>query len=487
MSWSNQVGRRPQLSRAKTQNVVDSDVVFLVLEHKAHDNKTERSLAAHQKRISWKVALVHDLRPMEFAVSVDQRATFNPEVNVTKDGEQLFPSEGSKTMAKLSSDFIWTQPMRGKLPDIGKTGVYLVRPLHGREQWYKATITEQHNDQTFDATALVPSTDPSQPQKGTEVQLQNLPVQNIRRVGKGGAGHNMEKVEIPQRNLVLTVPAKEPVKATLAVDDGSGRPETEEDIGKLLGRVSPCIAIKSAVGDQPVPCKGTSLQLVLSKEDDRGRKSISGNACQAVVEQFLTSEPRAVKTEASMDSHSWTVQLGPFAEHTIVLERRHKGSHMLTLTVDGELLVESSGPDLGSPNGYWKATFRFVGEKTLEWNLEAMGLGIVRQKKEKVDYECMILFEESKKELRTARFTIDEEDFKEMPDKIDTAGHRNIDNVEYDQFKRAYNIEAPRINAAAPRSPPPAASAGGWLFSCCQTPPVVGAGAEEVSLSRVDR
>jgi hypothetical protein len=461
------------LQRASTQVVGTTDISFLVLQHIVHDSKSLASLASHQKRSSWKIALLSDLRPMEFDVSVDKRTLSYPEVSVSKDGEQLFP-ESNQKQAKMNSDFIWTQPTRGKLKDLGKKGVYLAKPLRSSgDRWLKAVIVEQHDDQTFDADAWVPSND--EPGKFNEVHLANIPVQNIRKVGPGGG----ERVEIPRRNLVLTVPAKEPLKATLSVDDGSGNPETEQDIGELLGRVTPRMEVLAAgsAGEAPVVCKKSNLELHVSKDG----KKVSASASQPVVEHFLNSEVRAVKQEFGMDSHKWIVQLGPYAEHTISLERRQKGSPILTLVVDGDILLQCSGEDLAgvgkAPGSYWKCQFRFLGEKSINWNLDTSGIKDasgdkqVVSKKIKVEYECNVIFEESKRDLTAARFSIDDQDFKELPEKDERqeSNHSVMKDFELDTFASAYRLEVPKPKIAPKELKQPTGVLGGFFAACCST------------------
>merc|ERR1719491_1814421 len=92
------------------------------------------------------------------------------------------------------------------------------------------------------------------------------------------------------------------------------------------------------------------------------QEPVSVNVGAAVLRHFLSGEVRIGDSGATRLAKWWTFQLGPFATHTVKLEKKNRFSTILTLTVDDEVLVECSGEDLGSSPGIWQCKFRFVGE-----------------------------------------------------------------------------------------------------------------------------
>jgi len=61
--------------------------------------------------------------------------------------------------------------------------------------------------------------------------------------------------------------------------------------------------------------------------------------------------------------------LGPFAEHRIEIEKKNRLSPLLTLSVDGEVLCECVGEDLGCGSEEWRCRFSFVGERHIDFNI----------------------------------------------------------------------------------------------------------------------
>merc|ERR1712039_149971 len=107
-----------------------------------------------------------------------------------------------------------------------------------------------------------------------------------------------------------------------------------------------------------------------------------------------------------------------FAEHLIEIEKSSKLSKVATLTVDGELLVESNNEDIDCAPETWEATFRFIGERVLDWEIfehdvhgRALDTRGTVQQKTKVSHQCRVSFNADEKDLARARLLIDDVDF----------------------------------------------------------------------------
>merc|ERR1712137_20858 len=64
----------------------------------------------------------------------------------------------------------------------------------------------------------------------------------------------------------------------------------------------------------------------------------------------------------------WTIAIGKDAIHTITLEKTSK-SKVVTLSVDGALLIESNAEDLDCPTEQWECSFRFKGERVVNFEV----------------------------------------------------------------------------------------------------------------------
>jgi hypothetical protein len=145
--------------------------------------------------------------------------------------------------------------------------------------------------------------------------------------------------QVPQRTLALEVPVKDPTHAILCVDG-------HDLITHYFARAT------------PPPSVGPKM---INVEVSKDRENAEVDVGHSVLEHYLSNEVRAVTHTAEKRKCSWTLQVGPFAEHTIQIESKIT-SRIITLTVDGVKLVEASAEDLDCPGDHWECKFRFVGE-----------------------------------------------------------------------------------------------------------------------------
>jgi hypothetical protein len=101
----------------------------------------------------------------------------------------------------------------------------------------------------------------------------------------------------------------------------------------------------------------------------RREQLVEINTHSEELEHFLSGEVRRGSTHASRQQRSWNLQLGPFATHTLRLEKKNRVSPVMTLYVDDEVLVECSSSDLGSSRDEWRCKFGFIGERQMDFKV----------------------------------------------------------------------------------------------------------------------
>jgi len=148
---------------------------------------------------------------------------------------------------------------------------------------------------------------------------------------------------------------------------------------------------------------------------------VEANIGHDVLAHFNSGEVRAVESEVERLMHSWTAQLGPLAKHTIKVTKKQTLTKIITLVVDDETFVEATAADLGCTGNGWQCSFRFVGEKILDFevfktNSDGAPLDQTAHVEEKRRYmhECSIIIPNDR-DLTTAQFFIDGVDFRQLP------------------------------------------------------------------------
>jgi len=163
--------------------------------------------------------------------------------------------------------------------------------------------------------------------------------------------------------------------------------------------------------------------------------------------------------------HLWKFQLGPFAEHTVEIVKKYTLGNIITLLVDGEVLVEATASDLGLSGGEWKCNFKFVGERLMDFELfttnkDGLVLPETTHVEQKLRYthECSVVipsdweFSTGVCRADTAQFFIDGRHFSEL--KVAIPSHKEQDlSLHPRALQQVYNINTPyAVNPCAPSS-----------------------------------
>lgn len=425
----------------------------MVLEFACRDSSVLPLLGKHCKESSWTIAVGHEPVPLHIVLHVDKQVALAPEVYVTCNGDKMFPLEHNREKAKLKQDFKWSRNFRGTIKGLAAKNFFEVRPEHlSHEQWYPATLTEQREDGLFKAILQMPDGRGS----AQAIDVPGVRVENVRE-----AGGMKRPVQLPSRNVRLEVPMRDPLHALLLVDN--------EPVTHFFGR--------------PTPPPGQVNRNRVAFNVSRNRAEVSADVSHAVLDHFLRGEVRSMRQDADEFVHSWRFQIGPFAEHRVELEKKSRYSHLISLTVDGALLVEATAEDIESRPGCWECSFRLVGERYMDWNVyESDGHGASLDTKgtvthrSKFSHECFVSVDLESRSLVSAKFQIDGKDF------IDLTEFRNQRDDPLRCSPQAlgatYGLMVPyRINEAARISPSSflspmgrhdgGGSIFGFLDACC--------------------
>jgi len=157
-----------------------------------------------------------------------------------------------------------------------------------------------------------------------------------------------------------------------------------------------------------------------------------------------------------MGHRMWTVQLGPFAEHVIEVEKKYQWSKAICLSVDGTPLVEATAADLGCDQG-WHCDFRLLGERCIDFevfetNRDGLALDTkahVLQKRHYTHQLSVHLGEDL--DMASAGLVVDGNDFLELPDKTDGSSQEVPFSLDAQALKLQYGVTVPyKVNQSAP-------------------------------------
>lgn len=405
------------LKKARTTRVDKTEVDFMVLKFVSHDAGVYSHLGQGAKESTWLVQAGREGKPIEIKMHVDRTILTTPEVGIQCDGQYLCPK------AKIREDFVHRWPFRGVATGIGQRDIVEIRPAaFGNEQWHPATLTKQRDDGLFEA--LVWMDDGCGSCK--EYAFQAVPASNIRYRSTG------RPFFVPQRTLKLEVPAKDPAHATLTVDS--------ELMTHFFARPT------------PTPQFGPRMEVLMKVSKDR--RTVTSNVGHQVFSHHISNEVRLVTHSGEKRRRSWTIQIGPFAEHTIDLET-HWNSRVVTLTIDGEKLVEASAEDIDSRD-HWECKFRFMGERYIHYKVHetnqdgvALDTQAIVSQHLKYSRDCAIsVVDESN--LSSADLVIDGVSSDRLPFKRDVHEENEL-NMNLFALHTTYGLTCPyKVNEQAP-------------------------------------
>lgn len=417
------------LRRTRTQAIDQKELDFMVVQFSCHDNTVLGKLGQHSKEVMWRVQVGHDAVPITIVLNVDKSVVSSARVSVTSDDDRLFPLIGTKAKAKLVEDFRHVWPFRGTIKGFNEKSFFEMRLQPSADAWVPATITGQREDGLFEVTITVKD-DHGGPKEICQPAVHKGDIREV---------ITKRPLSLPERHLTLLVPHSDPLNATLTIDG-------KELMTHYFARPSPHLA----PGEE-------EKKVVMDVAKDRSH--VNANVGHSVLAHFMSGEVRSVKCDVHKAKHSWTVQLGPFAEHTILIEKKYSLGKIVTLIVDGEPFIESAGVDIESPGDHWECRFRFVGERQVDMNVfetNRDGVALDKQglvvKKWKYTHDCHIVVQDER-DLRSATLAVDDVTFTELPLKQEPHAEENL-SMDPVAMRLTYGIVTPyKVNELASSGP----------------------------------
>jgi hypothetical protein len=319
-------------------------------------------------------------------------AVLGTQVTIREDGTQVYPSK-PLARGKLLEDWMREWNYRGQYPMVGfvrpgemwipgsiptdvpsqigdaanllqtyMLGDGKLKAMHevmiGKER-YPAVLTKQWPDGTFEVTAFKPN------DWGVhKYSLMEYPAVHKSKIFLTTTGEN---IELPDCLMSLEVCRAAPQSACVFI--------AGESFLEHLGRASPKVSAglpRRIVVDCPKTIRPDLAQQLLRQNImcvQRREQPVEINAHHEELHHFLSGEVRRGNTHASRLQRSWTLQLGPFATHTLRLEKKNHVSPVMTLYVDDEVLLECSSSDIGGSRDEWHGKFSFIGERQMDFRV----------------------------------------------------------------------------------------------------------------------
>jgi len=406
--------------RARTVEAPRQDLDMMVLEYSCRDASAFTAMGKYCKEVKWRVAAM-GTEPVEVGLHVEKLPQMSSEVTISANGNKLFPL-GAKAKEKLKADFEQKWPFRGVAKGINKKNFFEVKPKAMGEEWFPAISVSQKRDGGL-MEALIWLPDGAGGAK--KVFLPAVEKADIREQA------TKKPLTIPERYLKLMVPSEDPLRqSTLTLLDT----REEEHITHFFARATPP---PGGVALETLPAEN-SLFMECSKD----RMQVTSQVTHTTLVDFLSAEGRQIScSPESKTKMTWKFQLGPMAQHTVTVEKKSKTSKIVTLTVDGKLLVESAAKDFDcdwdddhddeaeeKEHGPWACKFRFLGERSLKFKvfetdtegdpLESTDL-VEALSPEQIKYQkvCVVSLTDSR-DLTSALLEIDGVEFNQMKEAV---------------------------------------------------------------------
>jgi len=414
----------------------------MVLQYTCRDQSAITTLSTSCQESNWKIAVGGGSHVIDLKLIVDTHLVGKPSVGVVCNGKHIFP-HSDNDRAKLKEDLKWQCPFRGTIVGIGERNCFEFKPEHGDgDLWYAATVLGQREDGLFKVAVSMPAGE-----GGLRVVEFPAVKEELLREAEG----QKRPVKTPLRSLILQVPMADPKSSTLSVDGSTL-------MTHFFSRPTPAPSKEQG---------GSSLTGLLTPTRTLFRVSRDGSQVTSELghdqlSHFLSGQVKQIAQDASKDRRTWRLQIGPFATHEIELERKYRFNKTISLTVDGELLVESTAEDLESPEGIWQCNFRFSGEKFVDWEVfekspsgQTLRTQAVVSDKRPYSHECVVSFpvEEalaSQMDLSVATLVIDGIEYLELPKGLQAVEEEGL-TLDVQALKGSYSLSVPtKVNTSPP-------------------------------------
>lgn len=386
------------MHRSCTAHVGTSDLDFRVLHYSCHDYNSLASLTkgTHQKQ--WIVQCGSE-SPYNIKLQVEKQFMSGTKVTASCNNEKIYPPNGPST--KLTQDFQYTWRFRAVVKNIGKIDFYEVKAAYVQNEhsdaWLACTILSQKPNLMFEVCVrlLIPgSTDIYK-----EITVPAVQICDLRE------RQSQKPIACEQRILALTFPPENTFeKASLKFD---GDPSVTEHFAKMPSSHS----FNGGV-------QNNSITLNVAKD----RKTVTSKIGAVELRNCLQGECFAIRVnpDGTKTCTWWEIQVGP-SKRRVELEKKAKSSKVLTLSIDGQELVATTGQDLGCSGESWSVGFQLFSELSINFevfqnNKDGVTLDTkaVETMKHKYNHKCRIQLMEMR-DVRDAKLYVNDVEFMNLP------------------------------------------------------------------------
>jgi len=356
---------------------------IMVSRFTSHDPTVGTAVARNCKEKRWKVTFNPDADPIDILLHVHSHKLNASAVSIESNGQAVLHGAGPNRKAEMTEDLCYEWPIhetsdRSNVISIDDVGAHP-----------KRLCTEAPMDSQYSIRSSIRSNNSS---------LVAVPA-NHPTMRATSSGHRVSWASLPDiSSLKLHVPKQDPSRAVLSMDG-----ETVS-----FGKPSP-----PHLDNEDKP----KIRLQLSKD----RSIVQANVGHSILSHFMSGEVRADTSRLGKLMRSWTVELGPFANHTITVSKNYTFGKIITLVVDGEVFVESNSADLGFNGDGWECHFSFIGERLLDFESfhtdkagGALNETSHREERRKYVHKCCVAVPKDFN-FGTARFFVDGIDFDLLP------------------------------------------------------------------------
>jgi len=378
------------LLKQRTLRTERHELDVMVMELSCQDSTVGNAVGRNCKHMHWRVGYDRKAPPIDINLHVQVKKMHSNEIRIECDNEVIVggPVEHAKT--KMIEDVCCQWPLRATIRGILEHNFFEFRPpYYTSDSWFPATVSFQRSDGLFDITVQ----EPSQYGQLKDVKYTAVDKRNLREASTGRPLVVLEDV------LVLEVPKNDPLQATLKLANG-------EFAHTYFGRPSP-----------PLSAQKRELCFQVSRD----RRLVTADVGPSMLANFVSGEVQSVMSDVERLRRKWTFQLGPLAEHTIEITKRYTLGKVITLLVDGEVLVESVPSEIGCDSSGWQCSFKFFGERVMDFEVfqtnkdgtPLKGIDHVKDRRKYV-HECKVVLSNNW-DFTSANLLVDGVCFTELP------------------------------------------------------------------------
>lgn len=417
--YANTIPRNQQRTLCTERN----EIHVMVTKFSCHNSTVGNAIGRNSKEIRWMVGFDRNASPLDIKLHIQEHKLHDTGVRIEVNGQPIFTGAG-EMKSTMTEDFRYQWPLRATIRGLSERNFFEIRLHQSSDLWFPATITRQREDGYFEVTM-------QQSNHYGEIREERCPAVDRANLREALTG---KPLIVPEDALILEVPKQDPSQAVLKM--ASGKPITRH-----FGRASP-----------PLNAQASELCLRVNKD----RSLVTANVGHSVLSRYVSGEVQSVRSDVERLRRKWTFQLGPFAEHTVEISKNFTLGQIITLLVDGEVLIECTPAEIGCNGPEWQCTFQLVGEHVTDFevfktNKDGTPLDSTDHVKAKRSYmhECKVVLPNDW-DLSSAKLLVDGNCFSDLTVKAPEREEQAL-SMDSIAFQHTYGIAVPyKIDHTAP-------------------------------------